>query len=241
MPVHWHTACPASDPVQIASMASAAILEMSVDERQGAPARRQAWPRLRLHDFPIPDQVEADADWTPQMKEIASATGDRAALLLCEAFGGQTIYLPRRSGSGEHSLMIGRLRSIVGDDAAARLLDALGGRHVTMPRARTAIVRARRAGVIAHARAGTLSIATMAAILGVTRNYAGYLVNHTQEGVGIAPAALPVPRDQRLLMDAAAAAARRLGAAGVRQDLIDDVSSGILSFSEKENAKCLSM
>lgn len=203
-------------------MASAATISA-----QGEASGGWLENQLKLEDFPIPDHVEVDGDWSQQMREIAHSIGAHATLRLCGELGGQTIYVPQGFSHGDKSGLVARLRSILGLHGLSRLCQTLGGCHVTVPRAHTIIARAKRAVVIAHARAGTLTIATTAAIIGVTRNYAGHLVNHTQEGIGISPSPLPLPRDQRLLNGAAAAAASQLGKAGIEQGLIEDVASSI--------------
>jgi hypothetical protein len=183
-------------------------------------------PQLKLSDFPIPAEIEPDSSWTPQMREIASYIGPRATLLFCEAFGGRSAYLPRRADGKNWR----RFCAVVGEPAVRSMIGAFAGCHLAVPRAAASIARARRAGVLAHARAGTFSIGETAEILGVTRNYAGWLVNHSGEGLGVDPAPLPLPRECQLLSEAAAEACRRLTVAGIGRELIDNVAAGIVTL-----------
>jgi hypothetical protein len=207
-----------------ARMASAAALQICDRAAEGAPIAHAPEPaRLRLSDFPIPANVEPDDSWPQQMVEIAGQIGARAALLFCEAFGGKSVYVPQRCTpvAGQH------LIQAIGQRATLSLIGAYGGTRLAVPKAGAAIARARRRSVLAHVRAGTFNVSTAATILGVTRNYAGWLVNHSGEAAGIDPEPLPLPREQRLVSAVAALVSKRLRAAGIGSDVVQDVMRGV--------------
>ena len=58
--------------------------------------------------------------------------------------------------------------------------------------------------------------------MGVTRNYAGWLINHTKEGVGVVPTPLPPSRGQQLLSPAQ-----------VTPSIIDHVAADITKAGER--------
>lgn len=180
---------------------------------------------LKLADFAIPSTIEQDGGWGAGMRDLAQQIGPYATLLMCDVFGGQSIYFPRNA---DQSRGMNRIVNLIDDGPTRALCQAFGGRHVAVPKASTVLARARRAVVLSHARAGNLAVASAAAILGVTRNYAGRLINHTDEGLGVEPTTLPLTREQRLLNEAATTAADRLGDAGVGKNIIEHVTAGIV-------------
>lgn len=131
-------------------------------------------------ELPIPEDVVPGAGWTEQMVEWAHLIGPYATLRLVEAFGGQEIYI---SADPERS----RFKDIIGAEAAAAISREYRSCRLQIPVAQAALRRARRAGVIAAARKGDLSIAMAARMIGTSRPYMSELVNNSDEGSDAKP------------------------------------------------------
>ena len=119
--------------------------------------------------------VRVGKGWSAQMREMADHIGAYRTLLISLRFGGRQIYIPadhRRSA----------LLPVVGDGAAKVLSHVYRRERIIIPTARFAISVARRAPVMRAVRRGVLSISTGAAMLGTSRSYMSYLINHTDEG-----------------------------------------------------------
>ncbi len=130
--------------------------------------------------LPIPEDVVPGPGWTEQMVEWANLIGPYQTLRLVEAFGGQEIYVsadPARS----------KFKDVIGIDAAAKIAREYRSCRLLIPTAQLALRRARRAGVIALARRGDLSIARAARMIGTSRPYMSQLVNNTEEGLDAKP------------------------------------------------------
>lgn len=132
----------------------------------------------RLDDLPIPPNVKIGPGWTGQMREMADHIGAFATLRICAAFGGQQLYIARDPAASP-------FKDVVSADAVHTVASVYNGNRLLIPVARTAITRARRAAVIAMVRAGDLSGADAARIIGTSRSYLAHLVNATDEGLDI--------------------------------------------------------
>lgn len=115
------------------------------------------------------------------MCEMAAHIGAYEVLLICQERGGDEVYIP---GDAERN----PFRALIGVRKAAILSSVYRRETVAIPTARYAISVARRAPIIAAARAGELTVADLARILRVRRAYASRLVNQTDEGEATAPA-----------------------------------------------------
>jgi hypothetical protein len=103
-------------------------------------------PPYRLDDLPIPRDVRPGKGWSPSMVEMADHIGAYDVLRICEVYGGQDIYIsvdPARNV----------LRDIIGPEKARILSFAYCREMFPMPTGNRALYRARRAGVVALARA----------------------------------------------------------------------------------------
>lgn len=104
------------------------------------------------------------------MLELADHIGAYDTLRLCEAFGGQELYVaadPARSP----------FAAVIGAEKAAILAHALHGNVLAVPTARYALAEAKRAPLIEAARAGSITVAEVARRLGLRRDYVSRLVN----------------------------------------------------------------
>lgn len=136
-----------------------------------------------LHDLPIPQDVQPSHYWTDVMRELADHIGPYATMLLVDALGGTDPCIPRTTENSRYA-------PIIGEEKAKILHDIYGRERLQLPVASGALRHARRAGVIAAIRAGTLSLTEAAAIRGMgSRSYISHLVNHTDEGSGLRPLA----------------------------------------------------
>lgn len=133
-----------------------------------------------LADLPIPQDVRVTRRWTAQMCEMAVHIGPYRTLLVVDALGGQTVHIPRDPAANQ-------LRRVIGEDGAKIMSAIYAGNKMTVPVGRAALLEARRAGVIAAVRAGTLKISDAAPILGTSRTYLSHLVNASREGEDAAP------------------------------------------------------
>lgn len=131
-------------------------------------------------NLPIPEDVVPGPGWTEQMVEWANLIGPYATLRLVEAFGGREIYI---SADPERI----RFKDVIGLDAAALISREYRSCRLQIPTAKTALRRARRAGIIAAARKGDLPIAKAARMIGTSRPYMSELVNNSDEGNGAKP------------------------------------------------------
>lgn len=185
--------------------------------------RKKVLPRLS--DFPIPQEARSGGPgWGAQMIEMADHIGARATLLICENFGGRNVYIPLDPA-------LNPFIEIIGEKKAAIISQVYPRERLAIAAAKIALNMARRAGVIAAVRAGQLSLADAAIIMGTDHTYASHLLNHTDEGVGVAPAELPIPRNIRLLTDAAAIAEAEMNAAGIPPETIARVKTEILDLA----------
>jgi hypothetical protein len=169
---------------------------------------------IRLDDLAIPEQVQVADDWPEQMVEMADHIGAYRTLLLVERFGGLQLNIPADFTKGKTYEERGSIRSVIGDEAARILSHVYRRERLDIPRAKTVLSRAKRAGLVAAARSRLISVSTAAAIVGTTRRYMTHLVRSTSEGVGVAPAVMPVPREAAILRNAAGLAADALNGAG---------------------------
>jgi hypothetical protein len=133
--------------------------------------------------LPIPEDVRPGPGWTERMLEMAEHIGAYRTLLLAQAFGGERIYIPADFRAGKVYPGRGSIREVVGDEAARILSDVYGREYFWFPTAKTALARARRAPVIASVRAGDISAADAARMVGISRTYIAHLLNETREGL----------------------------------------------------------
>lgn len=113
--------------------------------------------------------------WTDQLIEMAEHIGADPTLKLIELFGGQSVYIARRPSRPSIEEAIGRA-------AAEKLRRIYTCEKITLPAARYLLARRRRAVIVAKARAGMISVAEAARMIGTSRTYMSHLVHHTSEG-----------------------------------------------------------
>lgn len=118
----------------------------------------------------IPPKVEIGPGWSPFMCELADHIGARDVLRICEALGGRDIYVP---ADPERSPFL----SITGLEKAKKIAWIYRGERLVIPTAYTAINRARLSSVLPSIRAGELTVAGAARILGMRRDSVSRLVN----------------------------------------------------------------
>ncbi|ARR54776.1 hypothetical protein HY78_15700 [Rhizorhabdus wittichii DC-6] len=159
------------------------------------------------------------------MRELAEYIGAANVLLLCDRFGGQAIYIPARRPSKPH-----HVAKLIGEDAFQILIEKFASCRLQIATAHAAIRRAKRASVIAAARAGQISISTAAIIIGSSRPYTSELVNNSTEGFAINPGPLPRPRELGLVEDAADIAAGALIVAGAEEPAIQQACQEIVDL-----------
>lgn len=140
-----------------------------------------------LADLPIPPDAVPTRKWTEQMREMADHIGPYATLQIVAAYGGQQIYIPADAAKN-------RMADIVGANVAAIISRIYGRNTVSIPVGRAALDEARRAGVIAAIRSGGMTINAAVPILGVSRTYLSFLVNHTTEGAEAQQWQAPKPK-----------------------------------------------
>lgn len=145
--------------------------------RVPAALRRRNGQLPRLADLPIPRDVRPGPGWTGQMLEMAAHIGPYATLRLVAAHGGEQVHVPRDPAASP-------FLDCVDADTAATIAWVYGGtgNRLDVPVARAAVDRARRAVVLAAVRAGKISGADAARIIGTSRTYLAHLVNATDEG-----------------------------------------------------------
>ncbi|WP_370176256.1 hypothetical protein [Sphingobium abikonense] len=143
--------------------------------------------------LPIPPDAKPHASWPPLMLDMAAHIGAYAALQIVDALAGQYVYVPvdpSRSPFAE----------IVGAEKAAVMAHVYGRERLPIPSGRNALMRARRAGVIALVRAHKMTVSEAAARLRMPVRHLSTLINKTDEGTDAEPALLlERPRDTRQL------------------------------------------
>lgn len=128
------------------------------------------------HDpLPLPNDIEPGKGWSAVMIDMAAHIGTRSVLELCDRYGGQQVYFPIDPKNAP-------LVDVLGGRKARALCKAYQKERITIPTARHALARARRGGIIAAVRAGTLSVGMAAAKLGIRRDTLSALVRRTDEG-----------------------------------------------------------
>lgn len=147
----------------------------------------------RLHDLPIPDDVQPDKRWSPLMLEMAAHIGPAATLRFCEHFGGRELRVSHRADRHQFG-------AVLTDEQGAAFAHAFGRERINVPVATQAILAARRAGVLAAVRASRLTVGEAAVICRTPRRYISDLLNHSDEGTDAMPVVAPSsPRDPRQL------------------------------------------
>jgi hypothetical protein len=137
--------------------------------------------------MPIPREVAPGPGWSAQMREMAEHIGAYETLLICDRYGGQEVYIPADATKNPFLPLVGAAK-------AKALSWAYRRDTLAIPTAGYALRRARRAGIIAAVRAGQVTVAEAAKILGLRRDYASKLINQTEEGREVAPAPIGLPR-----------------------------------------------
>lgn len=132
-------------------------------------------------ELPIPEDAGVGKGWTGQMIEMADHIGAYATLQVVAAFGGEYFYVPVDPAQN-------RLAEVIGPDKAAIVSHVYARERLRIPVGRAALAHARRQPVLAAVRAGALTIADAARMLGSTQPFVSHLVNQTGEGTGT-----PVP------------------------------------------------
>lgn len=135
-------------------------------------------------DLPVPLDIVAGPGWSAQMVEMAQHIGAYETLMISDRHGGKEFYIPADPEKNPFLDIVG--------PAKAKVLSWVYRREtIVIPTARYALRLARRGSVLAAVRAGDLTVADAARIMGTRRDYASKLVNQTVEGIGAAP--LPRP------------------------------------------------
>lgn len=205
-------ACPADTTLQ----QKAAIKRERISQKRRLP---------RLADLPMPMTIDMEAGgWGEQMREMADHIGPRATLLIVEEFGGRDVYIPAE-------LELNPFLDIIGEARSRIVSKVYRIQRLAIPVGKTALLHARRAGVLAAVRVGLLSVADAAIIIGTSRTFVSHLVNHTNEGVGCDPIELIEPRIVRLLEAAAGIATDALEEAGVAAKILSSVQAEIIDLA----------
>jgi hypothetical protein len=139
-------------------------------------------------DLPIPEDARPGPGWTEQMLEMADHIGAYRTLLLVDRFGGMRIYVPADPERGKSYPGKGSIRDCIGKDAAAKLSEIYRREYLSIPTARNALLRARRAPVLAKALEGEMTISEAARIVGTTRPFASQMVKELGEASEADPA-----------------------------------------------------
>ncbi|MBX9813232.1 MAG: hypothetical protein K2X76_00870 [Sphingomonas sp.] len=140
----------------------------------------------------IPRDVAPGPGWSAQMCELADYIGAYDTLRLCEAFGGQELYI---SANPARSPFTG----VIGAEKASIITRAFSGNVLAVPTARYALALAKRAPLIEAARAGSITIAEAARRLGLRRDYVSRLVNNDAQSEAKRPSRSSRPTDGRQL------------------------------------------
>lgn len=175
-----------------------------------------------LDDFSIPRNIQPDQTWTESMREMSDHIGPYATLRIVAEFGGTDVYVGKTAARSP-------FRNIVDAEACERLARIYGRERVLIPVAASAVKRAKRAGLISAVRAGSLSLDKAAKIIGTSRTYVSHLKNHTDEGVGVEPSEIPLPREAALVLCFAAGVTEMLTALCAKSS--EDLNAALQSHS----------
>lgn len=147
----------------------------------------------RPEDLPIPEDAKPHKTWPPLMLDMAAHIGSYATLCLVDAFAGQYVYVPLDP-------MLSPFADVIGAEKAAVLAHVYGRERLPIPAGRNALMRARRAGVLALVRAKRMTVSEAAARLRMPVRHLSTLINQTDEGTDAEPLLLlELPRDARQL------------------------------------------
>ncbi|WP_289145062.1 hypothetical protein [uncultured Sphingobium sp.] len=147
----------------------------------------------RPEQLPIPEDAKPHRTWPPLMLDMAAHIGAYATLRLIDAFAGQYIYVPLDPARSPFT-------DVVGTDKAAVLAHVYGRERLPIPAGRNALVRARRAGMIALVRTNRMTVSEAAARLRMPVRHLSTLINNSDEGTDAEPLLLlERPRDARQL------------------------------------------
>jgi len=138
---------------------------------------------VRLDQFPIPHDAQADPRWPPLMLDIAAHIGPYATLLIVDAFGGQDVYVPIDGSTN-------KFRELIGPERADIMSHVYGRENLAIPLGTSQLHKARRAGIVAACREGRMTISDGAAMIPMRRGHLSRLVNHSDEGKNTAPMVL---------------------------------------------------
>jgi hypothetical protein len=116
-----------------------------------------------VDQLPIPKDARPNGYWTRNMMEIEAVIGGYATLLICDAYGGDEVDIPKRVKNAAS------LVELIGPDAAAAFIDVFGGAPLYIPLAKEAIKWARAAPILAELQSGQISIAAAAQRLRIKR------------------------------------------------------------------------
>ncbi|MFY9350077.1 MAG: hypothetical protein WBL20_04705 [Sphingobium sp.] len=145
----------------------------------------------RPDELPIPQDAKPHRSWPALMLDMAAHIGAYDTLRLVDAFAGQYVYVPLDASRSPFAEVLGR-------DQAAVLSRIYGREKLQIPAGRSALARARRAGVVALVRAKRLTVSEGAAWLRMPVRHLSTLINHTDEGTDAEPLLdLQRPRDAR--------------------------------------------
>lgn len=140
-------------------------------------------PLPRLDDIPIPENIQPSKGWTEQMVEMADHIGAYATMQIVAHFGGQLKYIPIDASRNP-------FREVIGPAKAEIVSHVYGPTKFQVPTARYALRVARRGGVLRLVRRREMTARDAAIILGTSRTYLTYLLNHADEDAE-PPAILP--------------------------------------------------
>lgn len=125
------------------------------------------------------------------MLELADHIGAYETLLICAVFGGQELYIPADPAKCPFA-------SLIGAEKATIIADVYHRNVIAVPTAKYALAEARRAPVIAAARARRITVAEAARRLGMRRDYVSRLVNRP-DASGDCPSSRSPATDRRQL------------------------------------------
>lgn len=147
----------------------------------------------RPESLPIPPDAKPHRTWPPIMLDMAAHIGAYDTLRIVDAFAGQYIYVPLNPATSPFT-------DIIGGEKAALLSHVYGRERLNIPAGRNALMRARRAGVIALVRAKKMTVKEAAARLRMPERHLFTLISKTDEGTDAEPLLiLERPRDARQL------------------------------------------
>lgn len=162
-----------------------------------------------------------DPTWPAMLIDIADRIGAYEALLICDTFAGQEIYVPLNPKKSP-------FRGLISESNVKIMAQCFGRERLCIPTGSDTILAVKRQGIIAAIRAGTLTVVGGARILRMARRHISRLVNQTPEGIGYEPTNLPEPRVLIALRQAAEIAVDALRKAGAQFDLIESTSTKIV-------------